>query len=118
MKVKHQAIGRDKHRPVLNFRNVPNFCFEISNCINRKIFLLFQIILITFNVFVLKSINTAWTSRAVLDMSCKLIFVSENYVAEVTLKSLFYFCSLTFLVIMCNICRSQINRKIIVIEKF
>ena len=41
MKVKHHAVGRGKHRPALNFRNVPSCCFEISNYSKEKIFLVF-----------------------------------------------------------------------------
>ena len=118
IKVKHQVVGRWKHRTTFSFRNVPSCCFETPNYRKKKIFLVFQIILITFDVFVLKSVNKTWTSRAVFRMCYKFIFVSENHVAVVTLKSLFSFCILTFFVIMRYKCRPWINRKIIVIVMF
>ena len=83
IRVKHQAVGRGKHRPALNFRNVPSCCFEISDYNKRKTFLVFQTIPITFNVFVLKSVNKAWTSRAELHIYYKFIFVSEKHAAVV-----------------------------------
>ena len=74
-----------------------------------------KIAFIALNIFILKTVDKPWTSRAVPDGLVKFSFVSEECVAVVTLESFFSFGIFPFYLIMCNKCRFRIIREVVII---
>ena len=61
-----------------------------------------KIVSIALNVFILKTVDKPWTSRAVPDVLVKFSLVSEEHVTVVTLESFFSFGIFPFHLKMCT----------------
>ena len=77
-----------------------------------------KIVFIALNVFILKTVDKTWTSRAVPDVLVKTSLVSEERVAVVTVESFFSLCICPFLLIMRSKCRFQIIQEVVIIIVF
>ena len=105
VKIQHETIRCWKHKTTLYLRNVTSRGFEFSNQGKRKILFMFKIVFIALNVFILKTVDKPWTSRAMPDVLVTLSLVSEECVAVVTLESFFSFGIFPFHLIICNKCK-------------
>ena len=114
VKIEHETVRCQKHRTTLYFQNVTSRGFEISSHGKRKILLMLKIVFISLNVFILKTVDKPWTSRAVPDRLLKFSLVSEECVAVVTLESFFSFGIFPFLFMMRSKYRFLIIREVII----